>query len=184
MVLTIVGAAISVACSTDDDEFEQYVDLSINNNIRQTRFGDENSYYIPDNLIGETGCGYKAIYKVLNGSKSMDEIKDAMKKYDSNVENFPAYYLGSVIHDLTGKTVGHILVSSGAQLTTNVVSVNDIICVSPTSYGGATMTTGHATVVTSIENKPNFTLLHCYDGCSFDIVHPSITMVFRTSQMN
>ena len=181
--LILLSMAISIACSQDDEYVDTYSSgLDLNQTICTTRFGDENFYYIPDSLFNQTGCGYNAIHYVFS-NYTIDSIKNVMRKYDDNVENFPFQYMPNVITTLTGSPVGSLTPSDGSQLSENVVSVNDIICVGPITYGGYSMTTGHATVITSIEHKPHFILLHCYDGCSFDLIHPSIKMLIRTSTL-
>lgn len=41
---------------------------------------------------------------------------------------------------------------------------------------------GHATVVSSIEQKTNYTLLNCYDGCKFDPL--TLSLVIKTSNLH
>lgn len=66
--------------------------------------------------------------------------------------------------------------------SSNCASVGDIVCVSPRSHNGKMMVTGHATVVSSIEQKTNYTLLNCYDGCKFDPL--TLSLVIKTSNLH
>lgn len=42
-------------------------------------YGDSNYYYIPETLLGTSGCAYKAIYNVFGSKYSLDSIQRAMK---------------------------------------------------------------------------------------------------------
>lgn len=73
-------------------------------------------------------------------------------------------------------------VSTITTMSSNCASVGDIVCVSPRSHNGKMMVTGHATVVSSIEQKTNYTLLNCYDGCKFDPL--TLSLVIKTSNLH
>lgn len=73
-------------------------------------------------------------------------------------------------------------VSTITTMSSNCASVGDIVCVSPRSHNGKMMVTGHATVVSSIEQKTNYTLLNCYNGCKFDPL--TLSLVIKTSNLH
>lgn len=156
----------------DYDDLPQGVSIN-----KRSKFGMDNSYYIPDELIHTTGCGYKSIGYVVGSAYSMDEIKAAMAHFNTNVEIYPHSCLAPAIMKLTGE----IVQTKTENISSSDISVGDIICVPPLSYGGYSMTAGHCTVVTEKITNELFTIVKCYDGCEFDIL--CIERVVQTSML-
>lgn len=171
-------AIIMSSCVQEDlyDLYEDIYDLN-SPNLKRSKFGQDNYYYIPDNLLHTTGCGYKSIHYVLGNSYSINDIKDAMAHFDNNVEAYPHRYLAPAIMRLTNK----IVVTLENNISSSDVSVGDIICVPPMTFGNQHMTSGHCTVVTEIISNEHFTLAKCYDGCEFDVI--VIERVIQTSNL-
>ena len=172
--ILLIGMMAMMTSCVQGDLYELYEEDEYPLQIKRTKWGND-TFYIPDNLIGSSGCGYKAIQQVIGSEYTLSQIKTAMTRYDSNVECFPREYLGNVIHDLTGQ----ITFSISAPLSAGSVSTNDIICVSPHAFGDQAMTSGHASVVTNIVNTPFATIVYCYDGCYFYL--NNIDYVVKTS---
>lgn len=183
VIIAFAISCLTTSCSQDEDwGMDEYSTLATKKMTRGSgegvEYGDSNYYYIPETLLGTSGCAYKAIYNVFGSKYSLDSIQRAMKKFDSNIEYYSTQYLGSAIQQLTNRNVTTIT----SNISSNSVSVRDIVCVPPKSFSGFTMLYGHATVVSSIEHRNNYTLVRCYDGCCFDVL--TLSVVFKTSNIN
>lgn len=177
-ILVFLGAVLLMSSCVEGNLYDLYDDdIVLFKNIKRNKFGND-AYFIPNSLFNTSGCAYKAIKFVFGDRFSLNTIQSAMSEYDDDLENFPKEYIVDVVNDLTGTTVG----TKSAPLSIGEIRVNDIICVPPIEYNGQYMTTGHATVVTNINNGLFATSVDCYDSCHFYISY--ISLVIQTSSLN
>ncbi len=187
MLLLIVMAVVSgVSLSCSNDEYDEPMGLKTMARRKANSGGDQDqligdscTVFIPDELNHSSGCGYKSIKQAFGERYSLDSIKSVMRCFAENVEYYPQDSLSYAINKLTGKTVSVI-----SSPSSNSISKGDIVIVTKETierYAHVQVTSGHATVVTSITKHQNFTTVGCYDGCSFDVL--SISTLLKTSRM-
>lgn len=179
LLLTVVIIPSLTSCVQGDYELYDEYDLDYYTiNGKRTKWGIDNVLYLPDSLLGATGCGYKAIKYVVGDDYTVEQIKSAMQYYCLDVEHYSQEYLAPAIMRLKGK-----IVRSVTEGVSSCVSVNDIICVPPMQIPGmGHMTIGHCTVVTNIIVVNNtYTYVRCYDGCEIAVAY--INRVVKTSEL-
>lgn len=184
VIVTIIASNVIVGCNSDEYEGmaprKTFATRSANDsrepNPSGMDYGNPRTLYIPEGLLGSTGCGYKSIHNAFGGKYSVDTIKYIMNEMDSDVEHFPIGKIKDVIHRLTN--VNPTITDNGS------VSVGDIVYLTSqtiSEYAGLASRTGHITVVNELTNKESYTEARSYDSCIFSV--SVVTRVFKTSEI-
>lgn len=144
-------------------------------------FGNINAY-IPDELIGTSGCVYNAIHNAFGERYTLDSIKNAMRFYSNDIEYYPIDSITYAINKLTGKSV----TSYSPSNTSHIITSGDIVCFTPNrikELTGKEVSTGHAAVVVSFSRRDDgFINTNCHDGSFFSLV--CVSLIIRTSELS
>lgn len=140
-------------------------------------FGNKEAY-IPDELIGSSGCVYKAIKECFGEEYTLDSIKKAMSHFSRNVEYYPIDSIVPAINRLTGKNV----TSYTPSLTSQTIARGDMVCISCDRVKNVTktdVTSGHAAIIKKFYLRDGYYVAECHDGSFFNLA--VVSLIIRTS---